>query len=178
MCYIFNFSNRYPVGLCHRCFFSSGLYTDVYLHLHLHTRATYSKHRDISWRQVGWSALPKDTTLFGTARNPTNNLLIKRRLPNRSAIWPWPYITKAEQEMELLIQRAQNEGINGNLDAKAAFKQLGSVYLHNREVSAQEAVYRLTHMPVFPLCWFSVAARHGIRNRAVQNFRPSISSDC
>ncbi|XP_062409039.1 uncharacterized protein LOC134100005 [Sardina pilchardus] len=56
------------------------------------------------------------------------------------------YITKAEQEMGLLLQRAQDESMNGNLDAKAAFKQLGSVYLHNREVSAQEAVYRLTHM--------------------------------
>ncbi|TKS65922.1 ATP-dependent DNA helicase PIF1 [Collichthys lucidus] len=56
------------------------------------------------------------------------------------------YITKAEQEMGLLLQRAQNEAMNGNLDAKAAFKQLGSVYLHNREISAQEAVYRLTHM--------------------------------
>ncbi|XP_072239813.1 uncharacterized protein [Leuresthes tenuis] len=56
------------------------------------------------------------------------------------------YITKAEQEMGLLLQRAQNEARNGNLDAKAAFKQLGSVYLHNREVSAQEAVYRLTRM--------------------------------
>ncbi|XP_041961680.1 uncharacterized protein LOC121719960 [Alosa sapidissima] len=56
------------------------------------------------------------------------------------------YITKAEQEMGLLLQRAQDESMNGNLDAKAAFRQLGSVYLHNREVSAQEAVYRLTHM--------------------------------
>ena len=55
------------------------------------------------------------------------------------------HITKAEQEMGLLLQRAQNEAMNGNLDAKAAFKQLGSIYLHNREVSAQEAVYRLTH---------------------------------
>ena len=48
--------------------------------------------------------------------------------------------------MGLLLQRTQNEATNGDLDAKAAFKQLGSVYLHNREVSAQEAVYRLTHM--------------------------------
>ncbi|XP_048046234.1 LOW QUALITY PROTEIN: uncharacterized protein LOC125268187 [Megalobrama amblycephala] len=56
------------------------------------------------------------------------------------------YITKAEQEMGLLLQRAQNEAINGNLEAKASLKQLGSVYLHNREISAQEAVYRLTGM--------------------------------
>ncbi|XP_042609822.1 uncharacterized protein LOC122142829 [Cyprinus carpio] len=56
------------------------------------------------------------------------------------------YITKAEQEMGLLLQRAQNEAMNGNLDAKASLKQLGTIYLHNREISAQEAVYRLTGM--------------------------------
>ncbi|XP_052412218.1 uncharacterized protein LOC127957635 [Carassius gibelio] len=56
------------------------------------------------------------------------------------------YITKAEQEMGLLLQRAQNEAMNGNLEAKASLKQLGSMYLHNREISAQEAVYRLTGM--------------------------------
>ncbi len=56
------------------------------------------------------------------------------------------YITKAEQEMGLLLQRAQNEAMNGNLEARASLKMLGSVYLHNREISAQEAVYRLTGM--------------------------------
>ncbi|XP_062327719.1 uncharacterized protein LOC134028267 [Osmerus eperlanus] len=56
------------------------------------------------------------------------------------------YISKAEREMGLLLDCAQKEGHKGNLDAKAAFKSLGSVYLHNREVSAQEAVYRLTGM--------------------------------
>nr|XP_055041698.1 LOW QUALITY PROTEIN: uncharacterized protein LOC129429201 [Misgurnus anguillicaudatus] len=56
------------------------------------------------------------------------------------------YITKAEQEMGLLLQRAQNEAMNGNLEAKASLKQLGSVYLHSRELSSQEAVYRLTGM--------------------------------
>ncbi|XP_056093733.1 uncharacterized protein LOC130072579 [Rhinichthys klamathensis goyatoka] len=56
------------------------------------------------------------------------------------------YITKAEQEMGLLLQRAQNEAMNGNLEARSSLKMLGSVYLHNREVSAQEAVYRLTGM--------------------------------
>ena len=56
------------------------------------------------------------------------------------------YISKAEREMGLLLDCAQKEGHKGNLDAKAAFKSLGSVYLHNREVSAQESVYRLTGM--------------------------------
>ncbi|MGL5598112.1 MAG: hypothetical protein ACRDDA_08360 [Aeromonas sp.] len=32
------------------------------------------------------------------------------------------------------------------MDAKQALRKLGSVFLHNREVSAQESVYRLTNM--------------------------------
>ena len=57
------------------------------------------------------------------------------------------YISKAEKEMGLLLGNAHKEASQqGNLDAKDAFKKLGSVYLHNRDVCAQEAVYRLTHM--------------------------------
>ncbi|XP_072554803.1 uncharacterized protein [Paramormyrops kingsleyae] len=57
------------------------------------------------------------------------------------------YISKAEREMGLLLANAQKEASQqGNLDAKEALRQLGSVFLHNREVSAQESVYRLTNM--------------------------------
>ncbi|XP_073723480.1 LOW QUALITY PROTEIN: uncharacterized protein [Misgurnus anguillicaudatus] len=56
------------------------------------------------------------------------------------------YITKAEQEIGLLLQRAQNEALDGNHEARSALKRLGSIYLHNREISSQEAVYRLTGM--------------------------------
>ena len=56
------------------------------------------------------------------------------------------YISKAEREMGLLLDHAQKEAKAGNIDAKESFKKLGCVYLHNREVSAQEAVYRLTGM--------------------------------
>ncbi|KAE8277527.1 hypothetical protein D5F01_LYC24516 [Larimichthys crocea] len=42
---------------------------------------------------------------------------------------------------------AQREAAKeGNRDAKDSLKHLGSVYLHNRDVCAQEAVYRLTNM--------------------------------
>ena len=51
-------------------------------------------------------------------------------------------ITKAEGEMELLLNNAQKEALNGNEDAKEAMKKLG-VHLHNREVGAQEAVCRV-----------------------------------
>ncbi|XP_063049297.1 uncharacterized protein LOC134443443 [Engraulis encrasicolus] len=63
-----------------------------------------------------------------------------------AAVYILSYVTKGEMEPGLLLQRTQMEALNGNVDAKAAFRQLGSVYLHNREVSAQEAVYRLTQM--------------------------------
>ncbi|XP_044221305.1 uncharacterized protein LOC122991901 isoform X4 [Thunnus albacares] len=57
------------------------------------------------------------------------------------------YITKAEREIGLLLSNAQKEATKqGNLSAKEALKKLGSVYLHNRDVCAQEAVYRLTNM--------------------------------
>ncbi|XP_076836836.1 uncharacterized protein LOC143482374 [Brachyhypopomus gauderio] len=57
------------------------------------------------------------------------------------------YISKAEREMGLLLSHAQKEAAQqGNLDAKQALRKLGSVFLHNREVSAQESVYRLTNM--------------------------------
>lgn len=49
--------------------------------------------------------------------------------------------------MVLLLANAQKEAQKqGNMDAKQALKKLGSVFLHNREISAQESVYRLTNM--------------------------------
>ncbi|XP_073681681.1 uncharacterized protein [Garra rufa] len=57
------------------------------------------------------------------------------------------YISKAEREMGLLLANAQKEAHKeNNIDAKQALRKLGSVFLHNREVSAQESVYRLTNM--------------------------------
>ncbi|XP_058472555.1 uncharacterized protein LOC131445864 [Solea solea] len=57
------------------------------------------------------------------------------------------YISKAEKEMGLLLSNAQREAAkDGNVSAKEALKKLGGVYLHNRDVCAQEAVYRLTNM--------------------------------
>lgn len=52
------------------------------------------------------------------------------------------YISKAEREMGLLLRNTLKEAKKGNLSAQEAMKKMGSVYLHNREVSAQEAVYR------------------------------------
>lgn len=57
------------------------------------------------------------------------------------------YISKSEREMGLLLGNAQREARKeGNISAKDSLKNLGSVYLHNRDVCAQESVYRLTNM--------------------------------
>ena len=45
------------------------------------------------------------------------------------------YLSKAECQMGLLLDRTQMEGLNGNLDAKQPFKKLGCAHLHNREVT-------------------------------------------
>ncbi|XP_053178284.1 uncharacterized protein LOC128361756 [Scomber japonicus] len=67
--------------------------------------------------------------------------------PYSCVVYIISYISKAEREMGLLLQHTQNEvKSKGNLDAKQSLNKLGSVFLHNREVSAQESAYRLTNM--------------------------------
>ncbi|XP_078795313.1 uncharacterized protein LOC144988623 isoform X2 [Oryzias latipes] len=56
------------------------------------------------------------------------------------------YISKEEREIGLLLRNTQKEAEKGNISAKETLKKLGTVYLHNRHVSAQEAVYRLANM--------------------------------
>ncbi|XP_061175632.1 uncharacterized protein LOC133184560 [Saccostrea echinata] len=53
------------------------------------------------------------------------------------------YISKAERELGLLLQQTKNEAVEGNLNAQEAMKKVGTAYLHHREISAQEAVYRV-----------------------------------
>ena len=54
------------------------------------------------------------------------------------------YISKAERELGLLLQHTRVEAREGNLDAQQTMKKIGTAYLHHREISAQEAVYRVT----------------------------------
>ncbi|KAK7929411.1 hypothetical protein WMY93_005806 [Mugilogobius chulae] len=57
------------------------------------------------------------------------------------------YMSKSEREMGLVLRKTQEEATkHGNTDAKEAMKKIGQAYLHNRDVSAQEAVYRITNM--------------------------------
>ncbi|XP_074661914.1 uncharacterized protein LOC141914585 [Tubulanus polymorphus] len=56
------------------------------------------------------------------------------------------YISKSEREMGLLLEHTRAEAAEDNQSAKQAIKSLGSTSLHNREVSAQEAVYRVCNL--------------------------------
>lgn len=56
------------------------------------------------------------------------------------------YISKAEREMGMLLKQTKIEAEEGNLNARDTMKRIGSAYLHHREVSAQEAVYRVCNL--------------------------------
>ncbi|XP_063446963.1 uncharacterized protein LOC134726488 [Mytilus trossulus] len=53
------------------------------------------------------------------------------------------YISKSERELGLLLQQTKNEAADGNLNAQHTMKQVGTAYFHFRELSAQEAVFRV-----------------------------------
>ena len=56
------------------------------------------------------------------------------------------YISKQEREMGDLLKRAQEEATEGHKEPIQQLRQLGNVYLHNREVSIMEAIYRVSGM--------------------------------
>ncbi|XP_065942067.1 uncharacterized protein [Magallana gigas] len=56
------------------------------------------------------------------------------------------YISKSEREMGMLLKQTKIEATEGNLSAKQTIKKIGSAYLNYREVSAQEAVYRVCNL--------------------------------
>ncbi|XP_062572298.1 uncharacterized protein LOC134234263 [Saccostrea cucullata] len=56
------------------------------------------------------------------------------------------YISKSEREMGMLLKQTKLEAEEGNSDARQTMKKIGSAYLHHREVSAQEAVYRVCNL--------------------------------
>ncbi|XP_061185136.1 uncharacterized protein LOC133193183 [Saccostrea echinata] len=56
------------------------------------------------------------------------------------------YISKSEREMGMLLKQTKLEAEEGNYDARQTMKKIGSAYLHHREVSAQEAVYRVCNL--------------------------------
>ncbi|XP_033847315.1 uncharacterized protein LOC117393232 [Periophthalmus magnuspinnatus] len=89
--------------------------------------------------------------------NPYNPLLLKCWNANMDIqyvvdvyaciVYIISYMSKSEREMGLLLKQTHQEATKqGNSDAKEAMKKIGQAYLHNRDVSAQEAVYRITQM--------------------------------
>lgn len=66
--------------------------------------------------------------------------------PFSSIVYIISYISKSEREMGLLLKQTAVEAEGGNLSARQTLKKVGSAYLHHREVSAQEAVYRVCNL--------------------------------
>lgn len=56
------------------------------------------------------------------------------------------YISKSEREMGMLLKQTKIEAEEGNCEARQTLKKIGSAYLKHREVSAQEAVYRVCNL--------------------------------
>ena len=56
------------------------------------------------------------------------------------------YISKTEREVGDLLKIAQQEAKEGNNEPVHQLRQLGNIYLHNREVSIMESIYRVTGM--------------------------------
>ena len=56
------------------------------------------------------------------------------------------YISKSEREMGMLLKQTKIEAEEGNESARTTLKKVGSAYLNHREVSTQEAVYRVCNL--------------------------------
>ncbi|XP_078311297.1 uncharacterized protein LOC144618640 [Crassostrea virginica] len=56
------------------------------------------------------------------------------------------YISKTEREMGMVLKQTKIEAEEGNESARKTLKKIGSAYLNHREVSAQEAVYRVCNL--------------------------------
>nr|XP_034317094.1 uncharacterized protein LOC117686352 [Crassostrea gigas] len=56
------------------------------------------------------------------------------------------YISKSEREMGMVLRQTKIEAEEGNESARSTLKKIGSAYLTHREVSAQEAVYRVCNL--------------------------------
>ncbi|XP_062613488.1 uncharacterized protein LOC134275232 [Saccostrea cucullata] len=56
------------------------------------------------------------------------------------------YISKSEREMGMVLKQTKIEAEEGNENARTILKKIGSTYLNHREVSAQEAVYRVCNL--------------------------------
>ena len=56
------------------------------------------------------------------------------------------YISKAERQVGDLLKNAQNEARQEDSDALTELRKVGNVYLHSRELSVMESIYRVCSM--------------------------------
>ncbi|XP_078312804.1 uncharacterized protein LOC144619253 [Crassostrea virginica] len=76
----------------------------------------------------------------------SNPVTVARMFEHSCIVYIISYISKAEREIGMLLKQTQIEATEGNLSARDTIKRIGSAYLNHREVSAQEAVYRVCNL--------------------------------
>ena len=63
------------------------------------------------------------------------------------AVYIVSYISKAQKGMSQLLQRSNEEARAGNSSIKQYIRDIGNQILHAVEISAQETVYMVFHLP-------------------------------
>lgn len=89
------------------------------------TMLTYSKPDKLTW---------------------TYNMLLLD--PCACATYILSYITKGQRGMSRLLQKASEEAKAGNKDISNIVRHIGNKFLNAVEISAQEAVYRVSQIPL------------------------------
>lgn len=82
------------------------------------------------------------------------------------------YMLKAEKNMSELLQKVGEESREADLNLRQRMSKLGSTFLNKREVSAQEAAYRLLSMPLKLASRKVVFVNTSPRERCVHMVRP------
>ena len=64
------------------------------------------------------------------------------------AVYIVNYFSKRQKGMSELLRQACNEARNGNSSIKQQVRDIGSKFINNVEISAQEAVYIVLQLPM------------------------------
>ena len=113
-------------------------YMDCHNILSQRNTVVYKRHPDDAWIN------PYNSVLL---QSWDANIDIQPVLDARSCImYIVSYISKTERELGDLLKQVQTEMHQTDLQPLQQLRQLGNVFISNREVSVMEAIYRITGM--------------------------------
>ena len=114
------------------------------------THNTYEQFHSLTTSRIAIVYKRHPNNVWVNAYNPTllkaweGNIDIQPILDPFSCVkYIVSYITKAERELGLLLKNVEKELKQGNDTPVQQLRQLGNVFIQNREVSLMEAVYRV-----------------------------------